>query len=403
MDFVTSLFKGSSSILGDMPVKPLISIGLYFAFLGVCIVICFSRALRALPYAPAAWVYVPLAVASLYVTWTEIFEFLYGDYRDFKADNKHLPSDVVLDQYLLDSNSDWFDAAYVAVTESDAGWFWSSQLLNTAAVIVALYWSEGAHRWGRASKQTAGAVYKVAGMASALAYESLGFLGAMSTSFALFLAQRHATNRKLDLWNRIGIPRVTATIVLLFGAYTFGVTWTPYIPTDSSLFGLNLKLLHLVLLLPIVGATGPSLVYHPKVTPPTNPPAKSIVSLSTFYLLLAVGNLASFAVALARLAPSWAARHDILHTLWTAIFRNNCQKSITADLLFATIIAHVFMFSFLVSAVRRAVVGQAQAVLAGVLVLAGTPVVGVSVVLPLFLAWREQYVKRLTTGVPTSS
>ncbi|KAI8593509.1 hypothetical protein BDZ88DRAFT_404938 [Geranomyces variabilis] len=197
MDFVTSLFKGSSSILGDMPVKPLISIGLYFAFLGVCIVICFSRALRALPYAPAAWVYVPLAVASLYVTWIEIFEFLYGDYRDFKAANKQLRSDVVLDQYLLDSNSDWFNAAYVAVTDNDAGWFWSSQLLNTAAVIVALYWSEGAHRWGRASKQTAGAVYKVAGMASALAYESLGFLGAMSTSFALFLAQRHATNRKL--------------------------------------------------------------------------------------------------------------------------------------------------------------------------------------------------------------
>ncbi|KAJ3166922.1 hypothetical protein HDU88_003011 [Geranomyces variabilis] len=400
MDFVTSLFEGSSSILGDMPVKPLISIGLYFAFLGVCIVICFSRALRALPYAPAAWVYTPLAVASLYVTWTEIFEFLYGDYRDFKAANKHLRSDVVLDQYLLDSNSDWFDAAYVAVTENDAGWFWSSQLLNTAAVIVALYWSEGAHRWGRSSKQTAGAVYKVAGMASALAYESLGFLGAMSTSLALFLAQRHATNRAYVFRTS---PRVTVTIVLLFGAYTFGVTWTPFIPTDSSLFGLNLKLLHLALLLPIVGATGPSLVYHPKLTPPTNSPAKSIVSLSTFYLLLAAGNLASFAVALARLAPAWAARHDILHTLWTAIFRNNCQKSITADLLFATIIAHVFMFSFLVSAVRRAVVGQAQAVLAGVLVLAGTPIVGVSVVLPLFLAWREQYVKRLTAGVPASS
>ncbi|KAJ3154511.1 hypothetical protein HDU86_004640 [Geranomyces michiganensis] len=396
--FATSLIKGPA-LFTDMPVKPLLSIVLYFAFLAIAGLICFSRGLRALPYAPSAWLYVPLAVASLYVTWTEIVAFLYGDYREFAAANKHIPSDEVLDQYLLDSNSDWFDAAYVAVTDNDAGWFWSSQLLNTAAVIVALYWSEGAHRWGRASKQSTGAVYKIAGMASALAYVSLGFLGAMSTSFALFLAQRHATDRAYVV--RIN-PRVTGTIVLLFSAFIFGVTWTPYIPTDSALFGLNLKVLHLVLLIPIVAAAGPTLVYHPKTTPSTHPPAKSIMTVSKFYLLLAAGNIASFAVALARLAPEWATRDDMLHTLWISIFRNNCQKSITADLLFATIITHVFIFSFLITAVRRKMVGQAHAVLVGVLALAGTPIAGVSIVLPLFLSWREQFVKQLAAG-PSSS
>ncbi|TPX55449.1 hypothetical protein PhCBS80983_g05307 [Powellomyces hirtus] len=373
------------SVLRDVELKPIVSILLYFSALTVCLTICLSRALKALPYSASAWVYTPLAVGSFYVTWTEIVAFLYGDYKDFISGfptNSPL-EDGLLDEYL--KTSDWFDAAYVAVTYDKFGWWWSSQLLNMAAVIVALFWSEGAHHWYRRGDRRGGPTFWMAGMASAVAFVLVGFLGAMSTSFALFLAQRQALDRTYSFRS---VPNVTITVVLLFVFYCAAVTYTPYIPADSAMFGINLLLLHIALALPVVGAAGFGLVYHPK-DKPSNSAAESRFSMRWLYKLLALGNLFSYLAATSRLDFN----RSVLLDLFNAMFLNNCQKSITADLVFCTVIAHVFIVSSLVSLSKRSIIPIYKALTVGALALVATPAVGISVVFPTFLAWREKYIR----------
>lgn len=176
--------------LTSAPLLPLFSILLYFSVLTLCVVICFSRALQALPYTGIAWINVPLAFLSLYVTWIQIFSFIKTDYVAFEAGYPpySLPSlSRTLGTYLRESS--WFDAAYLAVLKP-LGWFYSLQLLNVASVIIVLIWSEGPQHWYKTDAVRKVGPWARAGLASAFAYLLLGFLGAMSVCFALFLVQR---------------------------------------------------------------------------------------------------------------------------------------------------------------------------------------------------------------------
>ncbi|KAJ3023249.1 hypothetical protein HKX48_003855 [Thoreauomyces humboldtii] len=304
----------SFGFLEDAPLKPILLIGLYFALLGTALVICFSRALRSLPYSSVSWALLPLAIASLYVTWTEIVSWLFQDYTDFVTGNgpydylAKVPGSATFDDWVRES--DWFVAAYRAVTEDAYQWWWSAQLLNTAAVIVAFFWSEGPHNLARKTSEKGGMARR-AGLASALAFVCVGFLGAMSTAFSLFLIQRQAAE------------------------------------TEAS-------------------------------------------STASLYTFLAVANLVSLLVTSSRLLNP---HRSLLLELSTAIFANSCQKSITADLFFCTAISIVFSCAFLRNAVAAGSVTKVKAFGMAALVLVSIPVVGVSVVLPAFLAWREGLVR----------
>ncbi|KAI8816392.1 uncharacterized protein EV422DRAFT_509811 [Fimicolochytrium jonesii] len=370
--------------------RPIFNILGYLLLLGTCLLITFSRSLGALPYTKAAWIYTPIAITALYITWSDIFRFLHDDYVDFtdrSGPYASIPANGRNDIEAYLQVSDWFDAAYAAVAEDPSRWWFSSQLLNTASVIVALVWAEGAHHWAKSSVRKGGPAF-FAGMASAMAYVLTGLLGAMSVAFALFLVQRRVAEKNLALRS---YPRVTITIFILLAVFVAGVTYTPYALTSNyTIFSWTLIIIHGALLLPILGGAGPGLIYHPRAprakktgitTSSTSPKA-----MSALYLFLAISNLASHAVASRNLDWHRAIGIDLAD----AIASHPCQKSITADLVFCTLTASFFIVAELVTAVRRGVVRAWVAVIVGTVVLAVTVFpLGVSVTLPAFLAWRE--------------
>ncbi|TPX59402.1 hypothetical protein SpCBS45565_g07751 [Spizellomyces sp. 'palustris'] len=370
------------SELRSIPIKSVVSISLYFLTFGACLTIALSRALRSLPYTISAWLYTPIALASLYITWTEIFKFIENDYQTFGGNS-------TLTDYLTES--DWFDAAYVAVTRNPDGWWWSVQLLNIAAVIVALIWSEGVHHWARKTVKGGPGLIR-AGLGSALAYVLLGFLGAMSVCFAFFLVQRSVIEKTYVLKSS---PRLTPSVFVLFGLYILGVAYTPYIEPSSVLFGVNLKLLHLALLLPVLGAAGPVLIHRPKtITSTTN--LSSQKGIESLYTFLTVANLISCGFATYQRWQDWSGLSvpEILQRLADAVYDNPCQVSITADLAFSGLLAVLFLSG----EVRKGVKAGLVAPLHGFLVVFGgmvaSPIVGIAVVLPAFLAWREGWVRK---------
>ena len=116
------------------------------------------------------------------MTWKLIFKFLASTFESFPT-----LSDWVRD-------SDLFDAAYVAVAVQPR-WFWTVQLLNFTATLIVFYWSEGPHNALPVLRSRSGAL---ATYISAFVYVWLGFLGAISVSFPLFLVQWFAIQSKVQ-------------------------------------------------------------------------------------------------------------------------------------------------------------------------------------------------------------
>ncbi|KAI9103217.1 hypothetical protein DFS34DRAFT_357483 [Phlyctochytrium arcticum] len=395
----------------------------YFLLLAACLTTTYARALKSLPYTFAAWIFTPISLIALYATWSHIYNFLYKDFQrevaiPLRVEEGRKPTDDEIVRYLIDA--DWFNAAYAAVAKTPYAWWWSVQLLNTAAVIVAWMWSEGAHHWARRVEVRGGPGWIKAGLASAVAYALVGILGAMSVAFALFCVQREAIERSYVLRSS---PRLTPTIWLLTALYLLGVAYTPHLDPALPLFSLNLKLYHLALILPVLGAAGPVLVSHPKQ-------ATYIVRrkpVTNLYLFLAIANFASYVVATYPIAHHAisvvfnaatskttndtvaavvsAAQAEFGHLgqeLYRAIFINNAETSITVDLVFCTAVALVLIFDQLRKGFSAGVISGVS-VFVTLLLTAITTVVGggVSVFLPAFLAWREGWYRYAMPGGET--
>lgn len=164
----------------------IVPIFLYFSIIPSLIGLAILRAIRAVPQTRTALLFLPAALFCLAHTWIHILAFLDGTFS----------AHADLEDFLL--NSDLFDAAYVAVVSDPKRWFWSVQVLNFTVGLMVFYWSEGVHRCVFGQAQGAGRAL-ARNAVSAFVYVWVGFLGAISVSLALFLAQRYATESKYML------------------------------------------------------------------------------------------------------------------------------------------------------------------------------------------------------------
>ncbi|KAI8845412.1 hypothetical protein BC829DRAFT_399603 [Chytridium lagenaria] len=314
-------------------VLPGVSIVLYFTVLLLCFRSAgtFSRVLLAL-----------LAVVSLAVTWSAILSWLLGDIKLHLGRNGNSLAKWIIE-------SDLFDAAYVNVAKDTANWWWSAQLLYFVITMIVFFWAEGAHR--------------VVGIwfVSALLYTVLGFLGAISVAFPLFLIQRYLLTRS--------------------GPYTISRPESPSIfLTFCAVFGVNLKIIHVLLLAPILFSSGLTLVFWPAPHPSSSiyPRRRHRPSLRIPCRSFPLSHLG---LSLDHFLKNSGTVQGLFQT-WDG---NPCQLSISADMIFTTVVASVFML-------RELWLDQQQAGEGGVCVgcfVLLSPIVSISVTFPTFLAYRD--------------
>ncbi|KAJ3300038.1 hypothetical protein HK104_005034 [Borealophlyctis nickersoniae] len=303
------------------------------------------------------------------VTWKHIVAFLASTFEPFKND---------LEGWIL--HSDLFDAAYVAVVADPKRWFWSVQLLNFTAALMVFYWSEGSFR----------AISKRGGSyVAAFVYVWLGFLGAISVSFAFFLVQKYAIEKSARL-SSPGRPSALMSVAVVLALLSVAVT--PYIPANSPIFGYNLKVLHVLLSLPILIATGPAL-WSRGTTERAIVRGGNDNSPASLYAFLSGASLLSH-LHLSLTHLYGASQGGVVGTqgfrdLFDAVFDNACQVSISADLLFTTIIAICFIILEIGHGqAQRRLNGFSSSVI-GLALITATPFVSISTTFPAFLAWRE--------------
>ncbi|TPX43984.1 hypothetical protein SeMB42_g04481 [Synchytrium endobioticum] len=354
-----------------------LSFGLYFGILLLSLCISLSRAMS-LPMTTLSVVYLLLASLSANVTWHHIIAWMQSLLQEYRESTG---GTVV--QWM--QRVDIFDAAYVLVSDSIDKWWWSSQHLLFAVSLIIFFWREGVHRAQPytysgsteplASQATKKRANKSDGItippppspehqpfmmwfANTLTFVILGFFGAISTTFALFLIQ-HNPNQEAYTPKIKGIrPSALLNIMVLASAASIGIT--PFLKPGTSYFYWNLRLFHLFLLAPIMVVAGrnftivlksPRAPHSTNYEAPESPKGAKPSSISKnvdfkwefqhLYILVSQASLLSHIL----LTMAYLTSHKGLYGLRRAILGNSCQTSITADYFFSMAIAMVFMIS----------------------------------------------------------
>ncbi|KAJ3196694.1 hypothetical protein HK101_008033 [Irineochytrium annulatum] len=326
--------------LSDLTViAPSLSIAAYFSVLAFTLALAFSRGFKS-AVTFSRILYLLCACASFYVTWGYIFAWLRSGYDEALA-----KPGGSLTTWIVES--DLFDAAYAAVSEDRRNWWWSVQLLNFTCTLIVFMWTEGAHHVVLADRGPDAPKVKGRGawFISPLVYTVLGFIGAISVAFPLFLIQRSlVTVSSPYTLERPARPTTLLTLMMVLSIASN--TLTPFIAKDSSYFGYNLKALHFFLLLPIILVAGRTLIFWPAQSERRRRVVSGI-GVAPLYGFLAGGSIVSHLnLSLDYFVRSNGTAADLM----AAIFSNPCQTSITSDLGFTTLVASVFML-------REAVVG----------------------------------------------
>ena len=220
------------------------------------------------------------------------------------------------------SESDLFIQAYRLVSKTPQHWFWSSQLLVSTCAFVS--------------------ILKSAGGRQAWRFALLGFLGAISVAFALFLAdwvsREQLSKSSIDSTlsthrSNVGqSPLYTIGPVLGFSIILalVSIVLSPLLATSSLPYAVNLIFLHVVLLV--------ALLPEPKRLEIKKTPLpqwlKRLAIFALLYLFLQIGRIFW--------AASGAESHALGQTLLAAIVDNDCQTSITLDLFFGLGAAAMF-------------------------------------------------------------
>jgi hypothetical protein len=212
------------------------------------------------------------------------------------------------------SESDLFIQAYRLVSKTPQHWFWSSQLLIATCAFVS--------------------ILKSAGGRPAWRFALLGFLGAISVAFALFLADWVCREQI----SKSGIDSTLSTNMSDVGPsplHTIGpvlgfsiilamasIVLSPLLSTSSLAYIVNLIFLHIILLIALMPE--PKRLGIKKTQLPQW--LGSVAIFALLYLLLQIGRIF--------VTSSAAELNSFGQTLVAAIFENDCQTSITLDLFF---------------------------------------------------------------------
>lgn len=175
-------------------------VAVYFsAFFGV-IYACVNRTIQS-RNSVKAWLLTVNGVVALTIAW-----FFIGSWfiQEFQASSKSSSSSSIIslnDVLRWVEGADLFERAYVLVTFDVRGWIWSQQLLFLSITVSVIMWSEGSMRVSRGPGQERLTMSVGQGgkrvnnkngngttFLSAWIFLILGFLGAMSAGFSLFLS-----------------------------------------------------------------------------------------------------------------------------------------------------------------------------------------------------------------------
>ncbi|KAJ3217957.1 asparagine-linked glycosylation protein [Dinochytrium kinnereticum] len=247
-------------------------------------------------------------------------------------------------------DSDLFDAAYVNVAKDVANWWWSAQLLNFAITLVVFFWAEGAHRVVVFEREGDDGRIKGRGawFVSALLYTVLGFLGAISAAFPLFLIQRSLLARAGPY--TISRPERPSTFLTFCAVFSgICVMITPYIPVASPNFGINLKVIHVLLLAPLITSSGFTVFFWPSASSQRRQFSQGVGIAPLYGFLAGISLMSHLGLSLDHFLKGNGTVTELFET-WEG---NPCQLSISADLIFTTVVASVFML-------REAVIGPAS-------------------------------------------
>lgn len=263
--------------------------------------------------------------------------------------------------------SDLFVQAYRLVSLSQWQWFWSSQLLMAACSFVGFLLKSGRK--------------------DAWAFILLGFLGAISVSMALFFSDqiaRRALSRLCGAKDQVNRTMVEDSQLhrLVFVPIIAGllsIMANSWIPLTSPFYIPNLIFLHVILFVPAVVDT--SLI------------GKSPQSWRSFWLVTAI--IVAMYMTYQWVVIAWTALNQGLYQtgkqIFSAVFANNCQISITLDLFYVTVSIILGVAWTLASRYRVSVRQRATLVLSMMVLLALVPVLSVSLAFPLLMALAALY------------
>ncbi|KAF9428420.1 hypothetical protein BGZ94_002439 [Podila epigama] len=324
------------------------SIAIYFTTVLSALAICIYRTRLSAHNA----LYCLIAVASLFTTWYYIISWFHKEYVALGSD---------LDRFIVES--DLFVQAYAIVTNTLPKWWWSSQLLLLTGTALTCWSVEGQ------SLRLESLRNKARTWTPTWWFVLLGFFGSMSVGGPLFLAQLDPTPTKQARVRTV--PLFLAALILLG---EISVMATPFFPSMSKPFTINLILTHVLFLIPSL------LTFDP-----TQPKKWSRMQLPRLYFIMAM--IAFFSHVMYTL-PFFLSPIMPFKALYRALWFNHCQTSISADLVFNNLLAAIY----LIQTSRRL-----NKLWVGTVLTLLMPAFSVSTVLPLFLGWRERQLVEIPT------
>ena len=297
-----------------------------------------------------------LALIAFVVTWSLILDFF-----EQEADSQR-----VLSKEEYENAPSTFVKAYEEVT-TKTGYFWSQQLLMFV-VPACLFLQTETRRYEQTLPR---------GMA--LAYTATGFLGAISLSFPLFFShvlllhedeQRPPGNKKrrTNVTSSTAIVRVSLLQIVCSVIASISVVVLPAtVHTDKQSYVIALIALHVVLGIP-------SLVEFVFSSSTVNLWFPRTLSLKNVYQIMA---LASCFVHFKHMASGLhGVDYDVIE-LFNAGWQNTCQRSISYDVVFTTLVCALYSY---------AKVGTAKSFFLPLLL---SPVLSVGTTFAYFLAMEE--------------
>ncbi|KAF9296959.1 hypothetical protein BGZ88_011521 [Linnemannia elongata] len=316
---------GPSTPTGDdstLYYKAVGSIALYFTTVISALVICIART----RFTASNALYILIAVSSLFITWYYIISFFQKEYVTLGSDlNRQL---LLLTGTALTC---WSVEGQTLRIEKEAH--------NSTNPAKKFKWTP---TWW---------------------FVLLGFFGSMSVGGPLFLAQLDP-NPKITRTQTRTVPTLLALLILLGEA---SVIATPFFPSMSREFMINLIATHALFLIPAL------LTFNPETHK-----GISTFGLPRLYFILSIIGLASHTFYTLPFFFSPIMKPKVLYN---ALWFNHCQTSISADMILNNVLAAVYMIQSS---------KQLKKLKVGLALTLALPILSVSSVLPLYLGWRER-------------
>jgi hypothetical protein len=192
-----------------------------------------------------------------------------------------------------------------------------------------------------------------------VAYLGLGFMGAISFALSLLLGNSAVVRGNFNIKAKLSVVTVVCTLIGMICFFLLPLYAN--LNSISSVFAVSLILCHVILAVPALLQ-----LFKKKIA------SKSIGNATTyFYLILAGCSFLAHVYNIVQ-ARRMNGEDSLLYLLYTTLWDNYCQTSISLDLVFSSILTCIWMIQ-----TRKKL---------GILLAFMTPLISISTTFPMFLA-----------------